>query len=97
MHNPSTIKLCLAVKRSGHQNRWHTICRNNVSNERQAGKDQRDKDSAIAKQEISYYIEKGNNIESAVEMNDPFQTATTLCGFNSIRLEIQEKKHMIVT
>ena len=64
-------------------------------NERQAGQDQCDRDSATAKRQMNYYIEKGNNIESAAEMNDALQTATALCGFNSMVLEIQEKKHYV--
>ena len=63
-----------------------------IFNERQADRDQYDRDSATAKRQINYYIEKGNSIESAVEMNGALQTAMTLCGFNSMVLEIQEKK-----
>ena len=36
-------------------------------NERQAGKDQCDRDSATAKRQMNYYIEKGKNIESSNE------------------------------
>ena len=61
--------------------------------ERQAGKDQCDRDSATAKRQMNYYIEKESNVESAAEMNDASRTATALCGFNSMVLEIQEEKH----
>jgi hypothetical protein len=52
-------------------------------NERQAGKDQCDRDSATAKRQMNYYVERGQNIESAEEMNQALRTATALCGFNS--------------
>ena len=61
-------------------------------NERQAGKDQCDRDSATAKRQMNYYIERGNNIENANQMNNSLRTATALCGFNSMVLEITEKK-----
>ena len=41
---------------------------NEVFNERQAGKDQCDKDSATAKRQINYYIWKWSSIECAVNM-----------------------------
>ena len=37
---------------------------------------------------MNYYIEKGNNIKSAAEMNDALRTATALRGFNSMVQEI---------
>ena len=61
-------------------------------NERQAGKDQCDRDSATAKRQMNYYIEQGKNIETAEQMNDALRTATALCGFNSMVMEIDEKK-----
>ena len=61
-------------------------------NERQAGKDQCDRDSATAKRQMNYYIERGENIETAEEMNKALRTATALCGFNSCVMEVEEKK-----
>ena len=61
-------------------------------NERQAGKDQCDRDSATAKRQMNYFIEKGQNIESAEQMNEAIRSATALCGFNSMVIEIEEKK-----
>ena len=48
---------------------WHKFVEL-MFNERQAGQDQCDRDSATAKRQMNYYIEKGNNIVSAAEMND---------------------------
>jgi len=60
-------------------------------NERQAGKDQCDRDTATAKRQMNYYIDQGNNIECASDMNQAMCKATALCGFNSCVLEISGK------
>ena len=41
---------------------------------------------------MNYYIDQGQNIESAEEMNKALRTATVMCGFNSCVMEVQEKK-----
>jgi len=53
-----------------------------IFKERQAGKDQCDRDSTTAKHQMNYYIERGNNIEKANWMKNALRTATALCGFN---------------
>ena len=62
-------------------------------NERQVGKDQCDRDSATAKRQMNYYLNKGNNIENADEMNEALRTATALCGFNSCVMQIGNTEH----
>ena len=61
-------------------------------NERQSGKDQCDRDSATAKRQMNYYVEQGNYIISASEMNKALCSATALCGFTSNILEVEESK-----
>ena len=51
-----------------------------------------DRDSATAKRQMNYYVDGGKNIESALQMNEALRTATALCGFNSMVMEIKEKK-----
>ena len=63
-----------------------------IFNERQAGKNQLDQDSATANCQMNYYIDQGQNIETAEEMNKTLRTATALCGFNSCVVKVQEKK-----
>ena len=52
-------------------------------NERQAGKDQCDRDSATAKRQMNYQVNSGHNIENAEEMNKALRSATAICGFSS--------------
>ena len=61
-------------------------------NERQSGKDQCDRDTATAKRQMNYFIERGNNIENAIDMNLALCNATALCGFNSSVVEISGGK-----
>lgn len=63
-----------------------------IFNERQSGKDQCDRDSATAKRQMQYFIERGNNIDSADQMYEALNQATALCGFTANVLDIQEKK-----
>jgi len=66
-----------------------TIC-----NERQSGKDQCDRDTATAKRQMQYFIERGHNIENAdqMQMYEALHQATALCGFTANVLDIKEKK-----
>ena len=57
-------------------------------NERQAGKDQCDRDSATAKRQMNYFVNSGHNIENAHEMNEALRSATAICGFSSYVMEI---------
>ena len=57
-------------------------------NERQAGKDQCNRDGAAAKRQMNFFVERGNNIETAQQMNQALCLATALCGFTSCVLEI---------
>ena len=41
---------------------------------------------------MNYFIERGRNTETAVEMNEVLQCANALCGFNSCVTDILEKK-----
>ena len=41
---------------------------------------------------MNYFIKRGRNIETADEMNEVFQSANALSGFNSCVIEILEKK-----
>ena len=41
---------------------------------------------------MNFYVESGKNIETAAEMNDALRTATALCGFNSMVMNIKEKR-----
>ena len=41
---------------------------------------------------MNYFIKRGRNIETADEMNEVFQCANALSGFNSCVIEILEKK-----
>ena len=63
-----------------------------IFNERQSGKDQCDRDSATAKHQMQYYIERGNNIETPEQMYDAMCKATALSGFTANVLDIAEKK-----
>ena len=59
-------------------------------NERQAGKDQCDRDSATAKRQMNYHVSSGHNIETPEEMNEALRTATAICGFLSSVLQIDK-------
>ena len=71
-------------KNTGH------VFKDTTFNERQAGKDQCDRDSATSKRQMNYYLNKGNNITNAEEMNEALRTATALCGFNSSVMKIEK-------
>ena len=62
-----------------------------IFNERQSGKDQCDRDSATAKCQMQYYIQKGNNIETPDQMYDAMCKAAALSGFTANALDIAEK------
>ena len=62
-----------------------------VFNERQSGKDQCDRDSATAKRQMQYYIERGNNIETPKTPNQMYD-ATAVPEFTANVLDIAEKK-----
>ena len=47
-------------------------------NERQSGKDQCNRDSASAKCQMQYFIDSGNNINSADQMIEAMWSATAL-------------------
>ena len=47
-------------------------------NERQAGKDQCDRDSATAKRQMNYFVNSGHNIENANQMNQALRSATAI-------------------
>ena len=61
-------------------------------NERQAGKDQCDRDSATAKRQMNYHVDSGHNIENANEMNNALRAATAICGFSSCVMNIEKEK-----
>ena len=63
-----------------------------IFNEHQSGKDQCDRDSATAKRQIQYYIERENNIETPDQTYDAMCKATALSGFTANVLDIAEKK-----
>ena len=63
-----------------------------IFNERQLGKDQCDRDSATAKRQMQYYIERGNNIETPDQIYDAMCKATALSGFTANVLDIKERK-----
>ena len=63
-----------------------------IFNERQSGKDQCDRDSATAKCQMQYYIERRNKIEKPYQMYDAMCKATALSGFTANVLDIAEKK-----
>ena len=59
-------------------------------NERQSVKDQCDCDSATAKCQMQYFIDSGNNIDSADQMFEAMRSATALCGFTANVLDIRD-------
>ena len=61
-----------------------------IFNERQAGKDQCDRDSATAKRQMNFYLNSGHNIENAEEMNAALRAATAICGFSSCVMKIEK-------
>ena len=63
-----------------------------IFNERQSGKDQCDRDSATAKRQTQYYVDRGNNIQNSDQMYEALRQATALCGFTANVLDIKERK-----
>ena len=68
-----------------------------IFNERQSGKDQCDRDTATAKRQMQYHIDRGNNIENVDQMFKAMQSATALCGFTANVLAIKSKKYTKLT
>ena len=66
-----------------------------IFNERQSGKDQRDRNKATPKRQMNYFAERGRNIKIVDETNEVLQCAyDALCGFHSCVTEVLEKnKH----
>ena len=62
-----------------------------IFNKQQSGKDQCDRNSATAKCQMQYYIERGNNIETPGQIND-IMCKATLSGLTANVLDIAEKK-----
>ena len=60
-----------------------------IFNERQAGKDQCDRDSATAKRQMNFFVNSGHNIENAEQMNEALRSATAICGFSSCVMQIE--------
>ena len=58
-------------------------------NERQAGKDQCDRDSATAKRQMNFFVNSGHNIENAEQMNEALRSATAICDFSSCVMRIE--------
>ena len=81
-----TWKALWAAQNTGHQ------FIETMFNERQAGKDQCDRDSATAKRQMNYHCSSGHNIENAAEMNDALRAATAICGFSSCVMEISKEE-----
>ena len=64
-----------------------------ISNERQSGKDQCDRDSATAKRQMQYYIERRNKIETPYQMYDTMCKATALSGFTANVMYLLKQTH----
>ena len=62
-------------------------------NDRQSGKDQCNHDTATTKRQMQYFIDRGNNIDSSDQMLEAMQSATALCGFTAIVLDIRGQKY----
>ena len=59
----------------------------------QSGKDQCNRDTATTKCQVQYFIDSGNNIDSADQMFEAMWSATALCGFTAIVLDIRGQKY----
>ena len=62
-------------------------------NEKQSGKDQCDHDSATTKRQMQYFVDSGNNINSADQIFEAMWLATVLCGFTANVLDIRGQKY----
>ena len=66
-------------------------------NDRQSGKDQCNHDTATTKCQVQYFIDSGNNIDSADQMFEAMLSAIALCGFTAIVLDIRGQKYTTQT